>query len=85
MHNLLFRLYFDCIYFHNYNECVNILLIEWGWMVAGAAPGLQIRVSGRRTFRGVFDSHASPPKSRFEVRGSRFEYGEAYISGLISK
>jgi len=30
-------------------------------MVAGAAPGLQIRVSGRKTFRGVFDSHASPP------------------------
>ena len=37
------------------------LLIVWGWIVAGAAPGLQIRVSGRRTFRGVFDSHASPP------------------------
>lgn len=61
MHNLWVIVYFDCIYFHNYNECVNILLIEWGWMVAGAAPGLQIRVSGRRTFRGVFDSHASPP------------------------
>lgn len=34
---------------------------EWEWMVAGAAPGLQIRVSGRKTFRGVFDSHAFPP------------------------
>lgn len=33
----------------------------WECMVAGAAPGLQIRVSGRRTFRGVFDSHTFPP------------------------
>jgi len=41
---------------------------QWGWMVAGAAPGLQIRVSGRRTFRGVFDSHAFPPL--IEVRDS---------------
>ena len=40
-----------------------LLTIEWGWVVAGAAPGLQIRVSGRRTFRGVFDSHASPPNN----------------------
>ena len=40
-----------------------LTLKSWGWMVAGAAPGLQIRVSGRRTFRGVFDSHASPPNN----------------------
>lgn len=31
--------------------------------MAGAAPGLQIRVPGRKTFRGVFDSHAFPPTS----------------------
>lgn len=31
--------------------------------MAGAAPGLQIRVPGRKTFRGVFDSHAFPPIS----------------------
>lgn len=36
-------------------------------MVAGAAPGLQIRVSGRRTFRGVFDSHASPPLTKVRI------------------
>jgi len=46
---------------------VVLLSTEWGWMVAGAAPGLQIRVSGRRTFRGVFDSHASPPKTLFAL------------------
>jgi len=38
-------------------------------MTAGAVPGLQIRVSGRRTFRGVFDSHTLPPNLNLEGEG----------------
>lgn len=53
-------------------------------MVAGAAPGLQIRVSGRRTFRGVFDSHASPPS--YEQRTKQItigNHGEAALAAFL--
>lgn len=53
----------------------------WGWIVAGAAPGLQIRASGRRTFRGVFDSHASPPKTLVNIKCGMMTSGEYQTRG----